>query len=155
MVRGKGKTEPQVLSESELQTLRDERKEVRETLDALEGKGTEKYGDGTPAQGIDRAALNRQDQRLRDAIDRGSPRKVSGLDKDRMVKESEDIENCLKEGMPSYDEMQNPRKHVGADRKELNWQRKNVHNVIRWREIQRTLRPGDPTAGNIERLRQK
>lgn len=152
MARGKGY---QILSESELATLKEERREVQETLSTLEGNKTEKYGEGTRAQSIDKAALMRQDKVLRDAIDKGSPKKISGYDKDRMAKEASELEDKIKQNMPSYDEMQDLRRNPGADRKELNWQRNNAANVMRWREIQRQLNPGDPTSGNIERLRKR
>lgn len=153
MTRGKPKT-GKTLSPAELSQLKDEQREVNETLRTLDGQGTEQYGQGTKAAAADRAALQRQERKLQDAIDAGSPKRFStGYQKDKAWKEAQQLQERMSEHMPTKAEMENLRKHPGADRKELNWQRNNAQNVARWKELQRQLNPGDPTASSIENFR--
>jgi hypothetical protein len=152
MVRGKG-IQASTLSASELADLKGQREEIAETLKAADG--TDKFGAGTRAEGIDRVALQRQDNRLRDAIDAGSPKRLTGNTKDRMAKEVEELEESIKAGMPTLKEMEDPRHHPGAERKHLNWERKNIHNILKWKDLKRQLNPDDPTCSSVEILRQK
>jgi hypothetical protein len=152
MVRGKG-IRQSTLSASEVEGLKAEREEIRETLKAADG--TDRYGAGTRAEGIDRAALQRQDARLRDAIEAGGPRKLSGSMKDKMADECRSLEEGIKHDMPTRAEMEDPRRHPGAERKHLNWERKNIHNILKWKDLKRQLNPGDPTCSSVENIRQK
>jgi len=152
MVRGQ--KPKQVLSESELKTLREERKEVQDTLNTVDGaRGQEKYGEGTPAGNVDRAALNRQDKKLEQAIKDGSPTVLRGGQKDKAVSEAGELESHITDGMPTRDEMQRPLHHPGAVQKHMNWEKRNLHNILRWKQLKRQLNPGDPTTSSVENLR--
>ncbi len=150
MTRGK-KKEQHVLSPSELKTLEDERREIQEPMSAIDGG--DQYGSGNRGQGIDRAALQRQDKALRDAIDAGSPARMSGYKKDKLAQEAKEIEARITEGMPTRAEMENPQRHPGAVRKHMEWEKRNIHKVEQWKQMQRHLNPGDPTSSSVERLR--
>lgn len=152
MVRGKG-IRPSTLSVSEIQGLQEERREIQESLKETEGK--DRYGAGTRAEGMDRAALQRQDAKLRDAIQAGSPGKISGSQKDKMHEEVQRLEEEIKHNMPTRAEMEDPRHHPGAERKHLGWERKNIHNILKWKDLKRQLNPGDPTCSSVENLRTK
>lgn len=155
MTRGKGQaTGQKILSPSEIEALKGERQQLQETIDNLDGKGPDgAYGAGTRATSIDRASLEREDRYLRDAIEAGSPKKIAGVQKDRIADEAKELEARITEGMCSRDEMQDPRKHVGAIQKHVNWNNKQGQNVERWKQLQRQLNPGDPMASSVERLR--
>jgi hypothetical protein len=148
MTRGKGKQSrpKEILSASEKEAIIDQRKELEATL-----KERESYGVGTKAEQIDVAKVTAEIKRLDQAIADRLPPKVRGVQKDRMAKEAESIEESLRAGMPTRDEMRFPGKNPGAVRKHMNWVKRNAGNIERYRNIQRTLNPQDPRS--IENLR--
>ena len=148
MTRGKGK---QILSQSELDGLKEEKRELEAALkDAESGE----YGKGTRAAGaVDTAAMKRQIARLDKAIHDGQAPKVSGIEKDDLIKEANEIRERLKIGLPTRFEMDHPAKAPGAVGKHLNWQARNAKDIKRYREIMQTIEPDDPTATDIEKLR--
>lgn len=147
MVRGSGKTK-ELLSTSEKEGLLDQKKELQDTL-----KETQQYGKGTAAEQLDQATIQKQIGRIDQAILDREPPKLRGAQKDELAKEAEDIENSLREGMPTKDEMSFPAKNPGAVRKHLNWSAKNVQRIERYRYIQRVLNPDDPRS--VENLRRE
>lgn len=145
MTRAKKK---EVLSENELRGLREEQREIESTL-----KTVEEHGKGTPAESIDRSALGRQLNRIKEVIKDGEPGKLSGVQKDKIAERAAQLEESLKRGICSRDEMENLKRNPGAPLKNLRWQRENAQVVREWRQTQRVLNPGDPTSGNLDRLR--
>ena len=148
MTRGKGK---QILSQSELEGLKEEKRELEVALREAESG---EYGQGTKAAGaVDTAAMKRQIAKLDKAIHDGQPPKVSAIDKDALIKEANEIRERLKIGLPTRFEMDHPAKAPGAVGKHLNWQARNAKDLKRYREIMQTVEPDDPTATDIEKLR--
>jgi hypothetical protein len=145
MTRAKKK---EVLSENELRGLREEQRELEATL-----KTVEDHGKGTPAESLDQPALHRQLSRIKEAIKDGEPGKISGVQKDKIAERARELEEGLKRGICSRDEMENLKRNPGAPLKNLRWQRDNASAVKEWRQAQRILNPGDPTSGNLDRLR--
>jgi hypothetical protein len=147
MVRGSGKTK-EILTPSEKSGLLDEKHELQGTL-----KETQQYGRGTAAEQLDQAALQRQINNIDRVIAEREPPRLSGAKKDEMSKEAEQIENELREGMPTRDEMRFPAKNPGAVRKHMAWSNKNAQRIERYRYIQRVLNPDDPRS--VENLRRE
>jgi len=144
------KLHKRILTTNELQTLKDEKNEIENTLNTIEKEGT---GRGTPAEQIDRGKLRQESKRLDLMIAEGTPSKVRGADKDKLYSESKALEEKIKDGMCSKDEMNNPAKNPGCIRKHYEWEKRNKGNIERWKQIQRQLEHADPTVSNIERLR--
>lgn len=146
MVRGRGHGE--ILTAAEKESLEAEKRDLQDTL-----KEKESAGKGTSADQLNEAAIKRQIQNIDKAIkDRAVPR-ISGLEKDRLVKEEEKLIDLLREGLPTRDEMDFPTKNPGAVRKHMRWLDKNKANIERWRYIQRVVHEDDPRS--IENLRKE
>ena len=148
MVRAKARPK-EVLSTNELGDLRSQRDELERSL--TDGEG---YGAGTPGEQIDTAKTKREIAKLSAAIIDGTPGKLSGKQKDSLHREARQLEDRFKEGMPTRDEMAHPAKCPGAVRKHMKWLQRNEATgaVDRYRQIQRTLNPGEEKS--IESLRE-
>jgi len=147
MVRGSGKTK-ELLSTTEKEGLLDQKRELQDTL-----KETQQYGKGTAAEQLDQAALQGQINRIDTVIAEREPPKLSGIKKDELAKEAERLENELREGMPTREEMRFPGRNPGAVRKHMNWDRSNAPKIERYRYIQRLLNPEVPRS--VENLRRE
>lgn len=148
MVRGKGKK--QVLGLGEIQGLKEEKGEIDATLRFLkENPGTSRE------DGVNKVALLKKAEYLEQCITDGTPPVVRGANKDRMVQEAEELKNKMRENMPTREEMDHPGKNPGAIAKHIKWLQRNDTHVRRYKDIQRTLEPDDPTACDIERLRKE
>jgi len=147
MVRGSGKMK-ELLTPAEKGGLLDEKHELQGTL-----KETQSYGKGTVAEQLDQAALQRQIDHIDKVIADREPPRLSSAKKDEMSKEAEEIENALREGMPTRDEMRFPAKNPGAVRKHMAWSAKHAQRIERYRYIQRVLNPDDPRS--VENLRRE
>jgi len=149
MVRAKKNKE--VLASSALSDLKREKQEIEGTIKAIESEGV---GDGTRGRAaIDVDRLKSEVKYLDTQIREGSAPDVRGKQKDDIHREAEELGKKIQEGMPTYDEMQNPAKNPGAIQKNRNWERDKQHLVLRWKNLMRILEPNDPTASNVERLR--
>lgn len=140
---------PQVLSENEVRSLREEKKELESTMNQSE------FGRGTAAEQIDKKALAGQIRRIDSAIQAGTAPKLGGSQKDKLASEARQLAEAIKSGMPNQNEMDNPRKNPGAIRKNQLWEKNQRGNIERWKQVMRTIEPGDPTASNVERLRSR
>lgn len=147
MTRGKKKVK-EYLSPSERDSLKSEVKDLEGSLRDMEG-----YGSGTAGEQVNKTAIKGEISRLEHAIDERTPRTPRAVEKDKYVKEEQEIENALSDGMPTWYEMNKPSKNPGAVRKHLNWLTENKVRIKRYREIQRILRPLDPKS--IESLRKE
>lgn len=147
MVRAKAKPK-EVLSVTELDDLKGQREELERSL--REGEG---YGAGTPGEQIDTSKTKREIARISAAIIDGTPGKLTGTQKDSLEREARQLEERFLEGMPTKYEMDHPAKCPGAVRKHMKWLQRNEATgaVDRYRQIQRTLRPGEEKS--IESLR--
>ena len=147
MVRGSGKTK-ELLSSTEREGLIDAKRELLDTQKELT-----QFGKGTAAEQLDQAAIQRQIRNIDKAIADREPPKLRGAQKDELAKEAEEIENRLREGMPTRDEMRFPGRNPGAVRKHMAWSAKNTQNIERYRYIQRVINPDDPRS--VENLRRE
>ena len=141
-----------VLSVNERKGLESDKKELEGALKDMESGD---YGVGTQGQSANKETLKNQIKHLDKAIHAGTPHISRGGDKDAAAKEAKFLEGKIKEGMPTYDEMHNPENHPGAVMKNFHWQKKNAPVIKRWKAIQRTLEPNDPTISSVERFRTK
>jgi hypothetical protein len=148
MVRGSGKTKEMPLSSSEKENLLDQKRELQYTL-----KETQQYGKGTSAEQIDQTKIQRQITQIDQTIQDREPPKLKGSQKDELAEEAKRIEEELREGMPTRDEMSFPAKNPGAVRKHMNWSAKNVQRIERYRYIQRVINPDAPRS--VENLRRE
>jgi len=139
----------EVLSPSELRSLKDELREM-DTLDRTLSEGV---GRGTPGEGIDRGILQQQRNRYSRIIQDHSPKKIKTITKDKMAKRAHELEASIRSGMLTYDEMNDLNKNPGAPFKNLQWEKRNATAIKEWKQLQRNLEPGDPTASSVERLR--
>lgn len=148
MVRSQGSKPQGPLSQTELQGLNQEKRDLEDAL-----KQTEEFGTGTAGSQIDKNALKKQIAGLTSVIDAGTPRELIDAERAALVKEEKEIENQLKVGMPTKYEMRRPSENPGAVRKHLTWNGMNTQKIERYRIIQRLLRPFDPKS--IETLRKE
>jgi hypothetical protein len=146
MVRAKGHGE--ILSPAEKQDLREQKRELEESL-----KERQSYGAGTSAEQLDTGKIQQQINRIDKAISDREPKKITGIEMDKLVKEAVELEEKLKEALPTRDEMDHPSKNPGAVRKHMRWLDRNQVNIERWRYIQRTINPYDPRS--VENLRKE
>lgn len=131
MVRGKGLS-AQALSPSEIENLREQRSELE---GVLREKG--EFGSGTSAEQIDEVAIKRQINRLDMAI--GSQPKLSSKQMDAAAKRMGEIEEIVKDGMPTRYEMDKPHKNPGAVRKHLEWSKRNSSIIEEYRNLRNLL----------------
>jgi hypothetical protein len=150
MVRGKGVAK-QILSPGEIKDLQMERKEIETNMRELD----EGAGAGTRAAAINRANLQKAQQRLDKTIVDHSPKVIRGGDKDRLASKAQELREKISQGMPSYDQMWKPTAHPGIVRQNLDWQRRNAGNINEYKQVMRQLEPGDPSASSVERFRRK
>lgn len=149
MTRGRG-LKPKMLTQSEVAGLQDMKKDAQAQL-----KEIEQYGAGTPGAAVDRAKIQKEIAYIDKTLEEGAVPTVRGANKDRLVLEAAELEIKLKEGLPTRYEMDHPARCPGAVHKHLNWAKRNEANVLRYKEIQRILHPEDPTATDIEKLREE
>ncbi len=146
MVRAK--KQRKILSVSELSDLKQEKKELESTLTNLQ-----EYGAGTPAESIDKGKIQGDIRKLDSAIREGSPSHVSGQKKDELSRRNRELEEKIREGMPTSEQMRRPWKHPGTIPQNVEWERRNKGLINEWRQNQRMLEPHDPNASSVERLR--
>lgn len=142
------------LSQSELASLKDEKQELSVALREVEGGA----GQGTGAD-VDVGRIQKEIKRIDHVIAEGTAPTPRAVEKDRLVKEEEELEGLLAEGMPTRFEMNHPSKNPGAVRKHMAWcDRNNLRSdrwpkgrIYRYIEIQKLLRPFEPKS--VENLR--
>jgi hypothetical protein len=138
------------LSVSEREELKQQKKELENTL-----REAEEWGKGTQAESLDKSRINKEIKFLEKALRASIPGNISSAQKDKLYKEMGELEEQIKEGMPTYDEMWMPEKNPGVVMKHYQWERKNAQKIDRWKQINRALDPLNPTISSIERLRRK
>jgi len=147
MTRGKGTKKPvEFLSNTEREVLNEQKKDLETQL-----RDSREFGAGTPAAAMDQAAIQKQIRRIDTVIENHEPPKITGNRKDELAKECREIDEALKQGMPTRYEMDHPAKSPGAVRKHLNWLRENAARIERHRTIQRLINPEAPES--VEELR--
>lgn len=146
MVRGKGTKKQEFLSTTEKDVLAGQRADLVTQL-----KDLNEFGQGTAAAQIDKGSIQKQIDRIDRTIDERQPPKISGSRKDELIKEAGDIEEKLRIGMPTREEMNHPAKNPGAIRKHMKWLERNNPLIERYRTIQRLVNPDEPKS--VESLR--
>ena len=136
----------EILTPSEIKSLKDEKRSAEQTLKELEG-----FGSGTKADAIDKAGLSREINHFGKLIhEHEGIGKLKGVTKDKMAKRAKELASTIQQGMPTYDEMNSLSKHPGAPVKNLNWERRNAGNINEYKQIMRRI---DPSASSVENLR--
>ena len=138
-----------LLSQTEIANLKSEKAELEGSLKQAEG-----YGAETQGEQLDKGKIQAEIKHYEHEIEAGSPGKITSKAKDSMWREEKELEEQFKKNMPTRSEMRNHLgRHPGAVRKHMNWLNENEKTgyVDRYREIQRTLRPGEEKS--IEELR--
>jgi len=142
-----------LLSQTEIAGLKDVKNDLEHTL--KEAKG---FGSGTAGEQMDTNKIQAEIRHYDNEIAAGSAGRVTAKTKDSMHREEKELEEHFKRGLPTRDEMRHPGHNPGAVRKHMTWLNNNekaapgrTSNVERYREIQRTLRPGEEKS--IENLR--
>jgi hypothetical protein len=138
----------EVLSVTELEGLKAEKRDLENTLADAEG-----FGIGTAGEQVDKAKIKAEIAHYEREIHEGSPGRIAGKTKDSLYREEKELEEQFKKGMPTKYEMDHPGKCPGAVRKHMYWLNENEKSgyVNRYRQIQRILRPGEEKS--IETLR--
>ena len=149
MVRGKG-TVKRMLTEGEKQDIKGQVQEAQETLREMK-----KYGSGTPADAISTANLEKKINHYGKVLEDGTPRAVRGARKDGMAERAQELKKQIVDGMPTRNEMDHPAKCPGAVHKHMKWDKRNKEAVREYKNIMRTLEPGDPTATDLEKFRKE
>lgn len=138
-----------ILSPREISDLQAEKKEIEAGLQEMAGAGK-----GTPAEGINKNHMLKRSVYI-DRVIYDNNHLPTGVSKDIMSKETKILEERIKEGMPSSDEMNRPEKHPGAVMKHHLWSKNNAALIHRWKQLRRRLDPSNPTVSNIESLRRR
>lgn len=139
----------EVLTPTEREELLQEKRALEHGI--VEGE-RERWGEGT-SRSVDNAHVKRQIEHLNRAVASRTPKSLSGMEKDQIARRAREIEDRIKEGMCTKDEMLSPHKNPGAVRKHFEWEKRNKNLIREWKLAQRKLEPNDPTVSNIERLR--
>jgi hypothetical protein len=142
MVRSRKKPVSQtqeILSASGKSALLEERRELEDTL-----REAESFGKGSAAEQIDKENIRRQIRDIDNTVDHLSPGRIVGKQKDSLIREAKNLEEFIKQGMPTKYEMDHPAKCPGAVRKHMAWDARTKEAVRRYRYIQRVLCPEAP-----------
>jgi len=121
-----------------------------------EAEATLKFVNENPAAvapGVDKARLKKEIERYDNILHEGTAQKVSGLNKDKLIKEAQRLRDEIKQNMPTREEMDHPAKNPGAVSKHMMWNKRNQKNIEQYKQIQRQIEPDDPTATSVENLR--
>jgi len=145
MVRAK-KKKREVLSQTEIGNLQEEKKSLEQDLKEAEG-----YGTGGPGSQFDKSRIKSQIDRLDYAIHEASPGRLTGAQRDAFAKRIEKLKEIFQINMPTRYEMDHPAKCPGAVRKHMKWLNVNNEFIEEWRNLQRLLNPGEEES--IEMLR--
>jgi len=110
-------------------------------------------GVGTQAEQMDKARIKSQIRRLDLVLEESTPGRLTGQQRDALAKREVELEDILRQGIPTYDEMHHPAKNPGAVRKHMSWDLRNKENIKEYRNVQRLLNPG--AEKSIEQLRKE
>ena len=116
------------LNESEISTLRDEQREIDNTIKEVSEPGG--------YRSIDVNKLKEKSNHIQREIERRTPVILKGNAKDKLIMEERNLADKLAIGIPTHYEMDRPAKNPGAVDKNLNWNKRNAANIQRWVEIQ-------------------
>lgn len=128
--------------------MKEEKKELEGVLQEAETAGI-----GTPAEQINKASIKSQIRRLDVCLEEAAPGRLTGPQKDALAKREVELEEILRQGIPTFEEMRHPAKNPGAVRKHMSWDARNKQNIKEYRNIQRLLRPGEEKS--VEQLREE
>jgi hypothetical protein len=146
----RGKPLPNVMSQTEIQNLQEEKKELEHSLKEAEG-----YGSGTAGEAIDKSKIKAQIAHYDREIANAGPGRMTGRTKDSLAREAKELEEQFKKNMPTKFEMDHPAKCPGAVRKHMAWLNVNEKTgyIERYRTIQRIINPG--MEESVESLRKE
>jgi len=122
-------------------------------VDATEAEIQRLEGQLTQPSLQDPGMARKQLNALKRTMYEQAPHMFEGSEVDWQVRRAKDLEEELKEGMPTQAEMRkNP---PGAVSKHMNWEKRNQQKIQEWKHIKLRLNAGnnDPDAANMERFR--
>ena len=146
MTRGKSK---RILTPGEVEDIKGMKAEAEEQIRMMG------VGAGTHADSIDKARLQKQVNYYGRLLDEGKAPKVRGTNRDRLAEEAKEIRERVTGAMLTRDQMDRPSKNPGAIQKQVRFMKTYKKDIQRYKEIQRTLEPDDPTAVDLERFRKE
>ena len=138
------------MSAGEIQDIRGQKQEAEASL----RYATENQVGGAGGA-IDKNKLKAEINRYDAILHQGTPKKVSGMQKDAMVKEVERIKAEMQVNMPTQYEMDHPAKCPGAVQKHMKWDERNRENIQKFKTLQRQIDPDNPTNTNYDLLRRE
>lgn len=100
-----------VLSSNEMSGLQQELEETQSQVRAVENK---EFGAGGPGEQVDLGKLKARERSLKREIELGTAPSVRAKAKDGLAVEARELEDKIRLGMPTIDEMKSPVKHPGA-----------------------------------------
>ena len=109
-----------ILSTTEVEQVKEEKKELEGVLQESEIAGV-----GTQAEQMDKARIKSQIRRLDLVLEESTPGRLTGQQRDALAKREIELEDILRQGIPTYDEMHHPAKNPGAVRKHMSWDLRN------------------------------
>lgn len=164
MRAARGQNKPEKKKIASVQARRD----LREKLLRLEGQLQKALHPVYESESrLDKAFIQTQIREVKAQLDRVSPgaETVSVANKNAIYKRVKELEEQIKVGMPTVDEMMgravtirgNPvggrREDPGIVQKSMEWEERNESKIREWKQLQRRLDPNDPDIANIENLR--
>ncbi len=129
-----------------------EREALKRELKDIERESTHKETGSNRSDGINRDVMKRQASRLDKAIHDRTPN-LSPEEKNKVYKRAQELEDKIRVGMPTRNEMEQPERHPGAIRKQYEWNKRNSKDIKEWKNCKRSLDKDDPTTSNIEKFR--
>ena len=131
------------------------RKHLEERIRESEGLlKSAKEGTYKKQSQIDTDQISRNIKKDKATLEKNAPVKFSGgAEKDKEYRRAKELEEKIKQGMPTDSEMR--MSPPGTISKHLAWNRENKERIAEYKGIQRRLEPDNPNAANIERLRRR
>lgn len=95
-------------------------------------------------------------RKLERQLEKSDASQLTAVDKDNLFQEMKQLEEEIKEGMPTYEEQME--KAPGAVRAHMQWEKQNKKKIARWKNIRRALHHDEvdnPDVSNVEMLRRR
>lgn len=134
------------LSQQSVQALKNEKEQIAETL-----KQPEWARHDITARQVEE--LNERQSNIDAQLEDVAPPKVSGQAKDALNVRRQELEDKIRIGMVTEEEMR--RNPTGSVYKHMKWEKENIFNILEWKNIKKVLEPDseDPELCSVELLR--
>lgn len=103
----------------------------------------------------DKGEVMKQIRRLDTTLNSQTPKPFTGKDVDIAVGLEKELREKILQGMPSQEEMR--KSPPGAVDKHIEWEKRNKHDILLWKNLQLRLNAGNPdgSVANFEKYRPK